>query len=392
MLYCVTDTRPKDPDLKTVHRYVLKEMMPPFLLIVFLLTFLFMINKIFLLMELILNKNVSLFDTLLLYLSLVPYVLSLTVPMSMMVATLLAFGRLSSDMEITAFKSSGVHLFHLIAPVLVLGAMVTGLMLFFNDKVLPASNYAFKRTHFRILQNQADIAIQERVFIDRFADYQFLIDRKDSNGLFSDVMMFFRWSPKGTTETALSKTGTLVSDPKSMQVFFHMNDGVINWGNMDYNTYNQLYFSRFTTRLKLENQLGHMTDVKKDYEEMNLTELSQEIHASSDPGRKNSLSNEFQKRLSLPFACLAVTWLCAPLGLWTRSKGFIGFVLGISMIFIYYLLFTLGQILCERGAIGPLVGLWWANGIMAAAGSLVYYLVIAEHSAFRMGVKRVAPR
>ena len=116
--------------MKTAHRYVFQEMMPYFFLSVAVLTFLFMINKIFVLLDLVINKKVPLGDTLVLYFSLVPFVLSLTIPMSMMVATLLAFGRLSSDMEITAFKSSGVHIFNLIFPVLLFGFVMTLGMLY----------------------------------------------------------------------------------------------------------------------------------------------------------------------------------------------------------------------------------------------------------------------
>lgn len=374
----------EDLELKTVYRYVLMEMLPAFLLGVTLLTALFMINKVSLLLDLVLNKSVPLWDTLLLFLSLMPFILSLTIPMSMMVATLLAFGRLSSDMEVTAFKSSGVHLFHLIAPVLVLSSGLTLFMVLFNGWFLPAANSTFKKTHYKILKDQAHIAIKERVFIDKFEGYQLYIDRENQDGLFGDVKMFFHWSTQTSIQTALSKTGTLISDPQNLQLFFRMNQGVINWDNQNYHTYNCLYFNRFTTRLKLENQLALMTDNKKNFEEMTLSELSQEMAGAADPTRRNSLNNEYHKRLSLPFACLALAWFCAPLGLWVRSKGFIGFILGLAMIFIYYLMFNLGQVLSERGAVPTLLGLWWANGIMALAGTFVYFIVVTESSAFKI--------
>ncbi len=369
--------------MKTIYRYILMEIMPTFLLSAFMLTILFMTNKVFLLLDLVMNKQVSVVDTLLLYVSLLPFVLSLTIPMSMMVATLLAFGRLSSDMEITAFKSSGIHLFRLIAPVLAFGLLMTVIMIRFNDKVLPAANFAFKQTHFRILQKQANIAIRERVFIDQFVGYQFYIDQKNRNGLFSNVTAFNKWSSRAPVQTTLAKTGELETNQNNYQVFFHLHDGVMTWDNNDYNTYNQLYFKHYNIHLKLENQLARIADVKKNYEEMNLSEISQEIEKTSNDDRRRSLRNEFQKRISLPFACVVLIWFCAPLGLWTRSKGFIGFILGIAMIFIYYLMFTLGQILSERGLVNPILGLWWANFTLVIAGGFIYYLVVSEHSAFK---------
>lgn len=182
--------------MKTVYRYVLKETLPPFALSVFILTFIFMTNKVFLLLDLFVNKKVPLGDILLLYVSLIPFVLSLTVPMSLMMAVLLNFGRMSSDMEVTAFKSSGVHLFRLIGPVLLFGLLMTGVMIFFNDKILPAANTTFKKIHFKIIQNRANVAIRERVFIDLFEGYQFFIDQQDPDGNFSNVKMFNRFTPK----------------------------------------------------------------------------------------------------------------------------------------------------------------------------------------------------
>ncbi len=369
--------------MKTVYLYVLKETLPPFALCVFILTFIFMTNKVFLLLDLFVNKKVPLTDILLLYVSLIPFVLSLTVPMSLMMATLLNFGRMSSDMEVTAFKSSGVHLFRLIGPVLLFGMVMTGVMIFFNHKVLPAANSTFKKIHYKIIQNRANVAIRERVFIDLFEGYQFFIDQQDPDGNFSNVKMFSRFSPQNPLQTTLAKTGNLVNDPKGFQIFFQLHDGVMTWNNANYNTYNRLYFDQYVIRLKLENQLAHLADVKKDFEEMNLTELSQEINRTTDETRRNNVRVEYQKRLSLPFACLALTWLCAPLGLWVRSKGFIAFVLGIVMIFLYYLMFFLGEILSQRGSVSPYLGLWWANGFIALTGFLLYYLVVNEHSAFK---------
>jgi len=360
------------------------EMMPPFLLCVFVLTFLLMTNRVSLLLDLILNKKVPIGDTLLLFSSYLPFVLSMTIPMSMMMGTLLAFGRLSSDMEVTAFKSSGVHLFHLIAPVLVIGFLMTVLMLFFNHKVLPAASFAFKQKQFKIVQHQANIAIRERVFIDNFEGYHFFIDHQDSSGLFSDIKAFNRLSPYGSVQTTLAKHGKLVTDEKTYQLFFHLNDGVMNWDNENFHTYNRLYFDRYIIHLKLENQLAQMADVKKDFEEMDLNELRHDVDIATDPGRRYAVQTELQKRLALPFACLILSWFCAPLGLWTRSKGFMGFVLGLVLIFAYYLMFITGEILSQQGSVNPIVGLWWANGILGTAGFLIYYIVISEQSAFRV--------
>src|SRR5579871_5964591 len=358
-------------------------MMPSFLLCLFLLSFLFMTNKVMLLLDLVLNKKVPFLETLVLYFSLFPFILSMTIPMSMMVGTLLAFGRLSSDMEVTAFKSSGVHLFHLIAPVLALGLVLTGCMVFFNDKVLPAANFAFKQAEFKILQKQANLAIREKIWIDKFENYRFYIDHQESDGSFTNIKAFNRWSPNQPLLTTVARTGTLDTNPESHQISFHLSNGIMSWDNTTYNTFNQLYFQTETIPLKLEGQLTHLSDIKKDYEEMDLGEIARAIPLEKDGGRYNYLRTEYQKRLSLPFACLVLAWFSASLGLWTRSKGFMGFILGLVLIFVYYLMFIFGQTLSNQGTVSPVVGLWGADFVLGLAGFLVYYLVVAEQSAFR---------
>ncbi|HVZ82012.1 MAG TPA: LptF/LptG family permease [bacterium] len=369
--------------MKTIHAYVLKEMFPSFLLSVSLLTLLFMVNKVFLYLDLVLSNKVSLGQTLFLYLSLLPFILSLTIPMAMMVGTLLSFGRLSSDMEVTAFKSGGGHLFHLIAPILFLGVGMTALMLFFNDRIMPEAKFFFKKTEFDIVRNKADVAIRENVFIDQFEGHQFIIGRKDPSGTLSDIKVFDHWAPGATVQTTLARTGSVSTDQKNYQVFFDLRDGVMSWANSNFHTYNRLFFDRYTIRLKLEGRIPGSNDLKKDYEEMDLPEIRRSIGTETDPERIDHLRAEFQKRLALPFACLILPWFCAPLGLWLRSKGFMGFVLGLILIFLYYLMFIFGQTMSNEGRLSPFLGLWGANLVLGAGGFLVYFLAVTERPLFR---------
>ena len=191
----------------------------------------------------------------------------------MMVSTLLAFGRLGSDMEVTAFKCVGVHPFRLIAPVLALGLLLTLLLLYFNDRVLPASHFAYIQNSFNIVKRQANVTIQERVFIDNFEGNKFYIDRRERDGTFSDVKVFNRWSPKSPLLTSLAKTGRLETNQETYQVFFQLGNGVMTWDNANYNTYNRLYFERYIVQLKLGKQLDR-SEVKKNFEDMSFAELS----------------------------------------------------------------------------------------------------------------------
>jgi lipopolysaccharide export LptBFGC system permease protein LptF len=135
--------------------------------------------------------------------------------------------------------------------------------------------------------------------------------------------------------------------------------------------------------LKLAERLNGDADLKKDYEEMNLRELTQAARAEKDKEQIDHIRTEFQKRIALPFACLILPWFCAPLGLWLRSKGFMGFVLGLILIALYYLMFFLGQTLSSEGRVPAVLGLWGANIILGSGGFLVYFLAVTEKPLFR---------
>ncbi len=375
--------------MKIIHRYVLQETIPLFGLCLGVFTFLFMVNKIFTWLDLILNKGVPFWEALALYLNLIPFFMALTVPMAVMVSILLALGRLGSDLEVTALKSGGVHMGHLLTPVMIFGLAITLFMLFFNDRVLPSANYSFKQRYFKIVQQKANVAIRERVFIDTFAGYQFYIDRQKPDGELENVKIFSVPAPRSSLWTTAARTGRVTTDPESLQVSLLLNDGVINFiqpGKPDF--FNRVYFKRQILRLNLENQLSRLENVSKDYMEMDLGELKKATRAASDdPVRTRRLRSEFQKRLALPFACLAVSWFAAPLGLMFRRRGFMAFTIGILLVFIYYLLFVLGEVASLKGTLAPVTGLWMANAAFLVLGWFLYRVASQERQAFVLTVR-----
>lgn len=371
--------------MKIIHRYILLETLPLFGLCLAAFTFLFMMNKMFSWLDLILNKGVPFWEALLLYLNTIPLFMVLTVPMAVLVAVLLAIGRLGSDLEVTALKSNGVHVGHLVGPLLVFGLLATLVMLYFNDRVLPASNYSLKKRYFHIIQQKANVAIKERIFIDAFAGYQFYIDSQRPDGLLQDVKIFSRPTTQSTLWTTVAKSGRIVTDPKTFEVSLRLYDGFQSFlSPKQPDTYNRMYFDTQVLRLGLENPLAQMEEVQKDYNEMTLSELRGAFHAcpASDVGRRLLLRSEFQKRLSLPFACLAVTWFAAPLGLLFRRRGFVAFTFGIVMIFAYYLVFIICEVSSLKGRIPPEAGLWIANAVFLVLGAGLYRLAVHERAAF----------
>src|SRR5512145_1997129 len=143
--------------MKLVDRYLLRELVPPFLLGVLIFTFLLLMSQILRLMELIVNKGVDIGTILRLILYLLPSILVLTVPMSVFLATVVTFGRLSAENELTAFKTGGYSLLRLTAPAAAFAACAYALASWLIISALPAGNQAFRTRMFEIVRTKASV-------------------------------------------------------------------------------------------------------------------------------------------------------------------------------------------------------------------------------------------
>src|SRR4030043_1536592 len=162
---------------KTTHLYILKEIFPIFLIGLMIFTIILLMDKILKLIELIVTRGVSLTQILMLLLFLSPSFLVFTIPMAFLLGTLLSFGRLSGDSEITAFKASGVSLYQLFFPISILSIcayLLTTFLVFFG---LPWGNQGFMATLYLIAQSKANIEIKERVFNDMFSGLVVYVDK-----------------------------------------------------------------------------------------------------------------------------------------------------------------------------------------------------------------------
>jgi lipopolysaccharide export system permease protein len=109
--------------MKILTRYILREHIAPFFFAFFTITFLLVIDFVPKIIDRIIDKDIDVlvvFELLGLNLA---WMLALSVPMSVLVATLMAFGRLSADFEIIAVKASGVNLLRILAPLLMVGGL-----------------------------------------------------------------------------------------------------------------------------------------------------------------------------------------------------------------------------------------------------------------------------
>ena len=165
--------------MKILNRYILLEHIPPFLFSVFIITFILILETIPRIVEMVIDKNISAIIVLQLVFFNLAWMIALSVPMAVLVATLLAFGRMTSDSEIIAIKTSGINLVRILIPLLVAAGVLTAAMIEFNDKILPDLNQKARLLTGDIRSMRPTLTFRPGVFITDITGYIILIDRID---------------------------------------------------------------------------------------------------------------------------------------------------------------------------------------------------------------------
>ncbi len=356
---------------RIILRYIIREISQPFFLILFILTFVLLMGRILQLMDLMINKGISLFSVLKLILYLMPSFLVITIPVSLLISILIGLGRMSGDNEITVMKSSGLSLYQLVPPVAVIAAgafIATALMGFF---LVPGGNFATKTLLFEIARQKASIGIKEKVFNDDFAGLVLYADSIPVHGDFMEGIFIYDSRTAQEPMTIIANRGYLVSNPESLTVTLRLEKGSTHTVGQDLQHYKKMEFSSYNINLDIS-QAGPAAGggVTKDSREMSLTELAREIGKTSLPDRlRRELVLELNHKFTIPLSCLVFGILGIPLGIVRQRSGKSrGFVVGLCIVMIYYVLQLSGEALGETGRISPVIGAWGPNLILGILG------------------------
>jgi lipopolysaccharide export system permease protein len=150
--------------MKIISRYIIKEHIPPFIFSLAVLMFIFLMQFMLKYITKIFGKGLSIITIIELVFYNLAWMFALAVPMAVLIATLMSFGRLSGDNEITILKSSGISIYRIISPALFFGATITLVMIFFNDKVLPDFNHRARVMFRNISQKKATLKLEPGIF------------------------------------------------------------------------------------------------------------------------------------------------------------------------------------------------------------------------------------
>jgi lipopolysaccharide export system permease protein len=381
-----------------INRHIFAEMIPPFFINIVFFLFVFLMAKVLELTDLIVNYKVGLSSVFLMLFYSIPFFLQFVIPMSIMMAILLTFLRLSSDNEIIALEAGGISIYSLLPPAFLfcfIGFIVTGFMTIYG---MPWGWRSFKGLTFELAASNFDVGIKERTFNDSFKDVMFYVNKIDTkNKLLIDVFIEDK-TAKNIIATVVAPRARLFSEPEKLALHLRLYNGTINQVDMENKSVNTINFDTYDINLYAAETVSKVQKEKKDKEEMSITELYRYLKDYGEKdGRYNKALMDFHRKFSIPFSCFFIGLLAVPLGCQSKSgKKSYGLGLGLIFFLLYYFLLTAGWGFGESGTCPPVIGMWIPN---IAAGGVGFYLLVKTANerplnidAFAKKIKRLVTR
>jgi lipopolysaccharide export system permease protein len=350
---------------RTLTRYLLSEIAPPFCFGLLTFTFILLIARILKLVELVVTRGVPLSQIGKLFALILPTFLELTVPMAFLLAILLGLARLSSDQELLALKSSGFSPIQILLPFTVVAIIVAIVTLLLTTVARPAAQVALKSELYTIAKSRIGTALREKVFNDDFPNILIYVEEIVPPGNVAQGILIVDKRDRANDNIILGKVGLINTEEETQTLSLRLFDGSIYERDRQRSNFSQTNFNIYDFKLDLDELIGpaRMKDAgPKELSVNRLLETIEEKRAAGIFPRAELL--EFHQRISFSFAPLVFCLLGVSLSLLprtSRANRSWGVALCLVWLVVYYALLSLGKALGEKGVFHPFVALWFPN-------------------------------
>ena len=381
--------------MKTLHKYLTGQVLASLVLTVAVFTFVLLLgNVIKEILGLLINGQARpgiIFQAISL---LIPFVWVFALPMGLLTATLLVFGRFSADQELTAARASGVSLLSLITPILLLSLFCCGLSAWINTDLGPRSRVAYKNLLFQVRAELVTAQLPEGQFINISTNYIFYTE-KNHGGNLQGVMIFMLENGTNVGTTVRAPRGQLETDVTNKQLILNLfeprsvtrgaHSAITSTTKLTYNfdlntaksqpgkpKISDMTFWQLRDELRdLERRIGLPPEAALTSDELRAQarEFARQRNDWTEPIRV-----EMNREISFSFACFAFTLVGIPLGIrMHRRETNIGVAIALLLVLVYYSFIIAGESLSARPELVPHLILWLPNFIFQAVGAVLLW-------------------
>ena len=375
--------------MKTLHKYLTLQVLAALLLTVAVFTFVLLLGTVLKeILTLLINSQARIGTVLEAIGLLIPFVCVYALPMGLLTATLLVFGRFSADQELTAARASGVSLLSLITPVLLLSLFCCGVSAWFNMDLGPRSRVAYKNLILSARADLMNIQLPAGRPIYDFPGYIILVGKNHSGNL-EDVRVFVLESETNVAYWAHAPEGRLESNLKNKEIYLHLFEarGLSKRGETISTpelVYGNLYPTN-TSVVRYEPKIDDMTFWQLQAKARNLERLnfptdvdisSEELRAQFHEVEKliEQYRAEMNRQIAFSFASFGFALVGIPLGIrMHRRETNIGIAIALALVLVYYSFVILGESLTARPEFAPHLIFWLPNFIFQAVGVVLLW-------------------
>jgi lipopolysaccharide export system permease protein len=353
--------------MQIIRKYIFKQLVLPFLLAVLTLSFIFLAGYLVRAAHFIIGRGVPLSETMYVIMLAFPRMLSFTVPISLLTASMIVFGNLSANNEIRAFKASGVHPLHVMLPVFVVGLVMSFTMFVFNDQIANEAAFKLRKVTKQMLVKHPSALIEPGRFISLNEQIIFLAKEVDGNKM-KDIVAYEVSEDNNPVRTIIAERGEMkmLEDGISMQIVLYQ--GSVS--DSESKGVQAVQFQTYEFPSFGYEDIRKMRRKTRDYSLANLLIMFRNSQIPDD--ELTRFWTAFHDRISFAFGSFIFVFLGVPIAILVRrGEVIISFVISMIAACIYYILFVGAQSLSIRGVLPAGIALWLPNIILFAIGGVL---------------------
>lgn len=360
--------------MRILRRYLLREILVPFGLGVAGFTGFLVLAKMLRLADMVLNRGVPVSLILQLLASIFPTFLEVTVPMAVLLAVIVAFGRLSSESELTAMQACGLSLRQLAMPAVLFGFVTTLLSLVLSLEGRPFGNRQFRTTLTEIGSTRAAAAIREKVFTTELAGVMIYADRIIDGGDTIEGVLISDSRNGGQQDTIVARQARMMASGVPGAFTMRLAEGSVHTWEIRSGSYQRTEFGEYDLHIELVPAAANLRSREPELRELGTAALHEKREQRRQAGESVREEDvEWQRRLAVPAAAFVFAILGVPLGIQPpRSARSRAFGVSVLLITVYYLLLTLGEHLGRRGPLPVPLLLWAPNLLFLLVGGALF--------------------
>jgi lipopolysaccharide export system permease protein len=336
--------------MKTLYKTMLKELLVSFLLTLAFLNSILMMEKLLRLSRLLSGVGASLFDMAKIIILLQPQLMLLTIPMSLLLSTLLVYGRMNMDNEIIIMKASGMNFRRISFPVMILGILCFCASISVGISLGPKSSIKLRETLAQIITLRSTVSVEAGTFNTAFKDVVMMVKEKKADNTLGNI---FIYDSRHSDEpmVLMAKEGKFFIQD-GFNIGLYLSNGYVNMTKADSTT--EMFFDKYNMILSIDAESP--SPKKIEYTPM---QLLQDAKKAGSSKKAVGLYLELDRRISLPAVCLILIFMGPPLALIAGKSGRLGgLAIGLLVFTLYYMLLIYGENIVMAGKVPHLIGAW----------------------------------